>query len=111
MNGLNIAIINNPDDALRYINPQTDAEVVLYDLLKEAEFNKVENEDNNDDLKDEIDDLESDVYRLERENEDLLVFFNKINEAYNEKLGISRSFDVDDDEFLDEIIEMIKEAK
>jgi predicted RNase H-like nuclease (RuvC/YqgF family) len=111
MSGLNISIINNAYDALKYIEPKTDAENVLYDLLKQAEANTEVVDNDVEDLKDQIDELESDVYRLERENEDLLAFFDKINDAYNEKLGISRSFDADDDDFLDEIIGMIKEAK
>lgn len=111
MSGLNISIINNAEDALKYIQPKTDAENVLYDLLKDAEANNEVVDNDVEDLKDQIDELESDVYRLERENEDLLTFFNKVNDAYNEKLGISRSFDADDDDFLDEIIGMIKEAK
>lgn len=111
MSGLNISIINNSFEALRYIQPKTDAEVVLYDLLKQSENKEVEFEDDAYDLKSQIEELECDVYRLENENEDLLRFFNKINDAYNEKLGISRCFDADDDNFLDEIIGMIKEAQ
>lgn len=111
MSGLNIAIINNAYDALKYIEPKTDAENVLYNLLKDAEAKGEQVDEDVDDLKYQIEELEGDVYRLEQENKDLLNFFNKINEAYNEKLGISRSFDVDDDDFLDEIISMIKEAK
>jgi hypothetical protein len=108
--GLNISIINNSFDALKYIQPKTDAEVVLYDLLKESEDVKELIDVDVQDLKDEIGDLEDNNFRLKKDNEDLLNFFDKINEAYNEKLGISRIFDADDENFLDEIILMIKEA-
>lgn len=109
MSGLNVSIINNNFDALRYIKPVTEAEVVLYDLLKNAEENGEIINDDVDDLKGEIEDLEYQNRKLEGDNKDLIYFFDKLNEAYNQKLGISRIFDVDDDQFLDELVAIIKQ--
>jgi hypothetical protein len=109
MSGLNISIINNNHDALRYITPATEAEVVLYDLLKIAEENdEIVNVDV-DNLKDEIEDLEYQNSRLEEDNKALLKFFDVVTEAYNEKLGISRYFEVEDEELLEEIVAIIKQ--
>ena len=109
MSGLNVSIINNNFDALRYINPVTEVEVVLYDLLKNAEENGEIVNDDVDDLNGQIEDLEYQNRRLEEDNKALLKFFDVVNDAYNEKLGISRSFDADDDQFLEEIVAIIKQ--
>lgn len=111
MSGLNIAIINNSFEALRYIEPKTDAENVLYNLLKDAEEKGEQVDEDVEDLKTQIEDLDYRAYVLENENKNLLAFFDKIVDAYNEKLGVSRNFDVDDNDFQDEIINMIKEEK
>lgn len=109
MSGLNVAIINNSFDALRYIKPETEAERVLYELLEKAEKSAEYVDDDVDDLKGEIEDLEYQNRHLEEKNLDLLYFFDKIVEAYNDKLGISRNFDVDDDQFLEEVVAIIKQ--
>jgi hypothetical protein len=109
MSGLNVAIINNNFEALRYINPVTEAERVLYELLQIAENNAEDVNDDVDDLKGEIEDLEYQNRRLEEDNRALLKFFDVVTEAYNEKLGISRIFDADDEQFLEEIVAIIKQ--
>jgi septal ring factor EnvC (AmiA/AmiB activator) len=123
MSGLNISIINNIHDALRYINPVTEAEVVLYDLLKNAEENDeivnddVDNlKDEIDGLKDEIDDLEYELEGIENDrriclerNTLLFDFFDKINDAYNDRLGNLLNYHVEDDQFLQEIVAIIKQ--
>jgi predicted nuclease with TOPRIM domain len=109
MSNLNVSIINNSFDALRYIKPETEAERVLYELLEKAEKNAEYVDDDVDDLKGEIEDLEYQNRKLEGDNQDLVYFFDKLNEAYNQKLGISRIFDVDDDQFLDELVAIIKQ--
>lgn len=109
MSGLNVSIINNSFDALRYIKPETETERVLYELLEKAEKNAEYVDDDVDDLKGEIEDLEFQVQHLEENNQALLYFFDKITEAYNDKLGISRNFDVDDAQFLEEVVAIIKQ--
>jgi uncharacterized coiled-coil DUF342 family protein len=116
MSGLNISIINNIHDALRYINPVTEAEVVLYDLLKNAEENDeivnddVDNlKDEIDGLKDEIDDLTDEIKGVYERNTLLFDFFDKINDAYNDRLGNLLNYHVEDDQFLEEIVAIIKQ--
>jgi hypothetical protein len=111
MSGLNISIINNNFEALRYIKPVTEAEVVLYDLLKNAEENSEIVNDVVDDLKGEIEVLEKEL-RLQSESWDkLFKFFDNINDAYNDKLGNERNYDAGDQQFLEEIVQIIKESK
>lgn len=100
--GLNISIINNSFEALRYIQPKTDAEVVLYDLLKESEVVLEEKEEEKQDLNYSIDELKD-------ENKALKFFFNEIVKAYNKKLGVNRHYDYNDAQFLDEIVVLIEE--
>jgi hypothetical protein len=100
--GLNISIINNSFDALKYIQPKTDAEVVLYDLLKEAEDVKELIDVDVQDLKDEIDDLRA-------ENKALYKFFRKVSDAYEAKTKSNTPLQYDDINLTEDIVNFIIE--
>ena len=104
MSGLNVALINNRLDALSYITPISDAEVVLYDLLNDAQFDADATENLIENLNDEISDLE---YK----NGLLKDFFDKVCEAYNKKQGFVGGYEIDDKFVADEIIEMLTQAE
>jgi hypothetical protein len=103
MSGLNVALINNRPDALSYITPISDAEVVLYDLLSDAEFDAqvVENQ---------IEDLNDNIAELKDENEKLKAFFDAVAKAYNDKLGSNGKYEYDEQFFLDEVVNVIKNS-
>jgi vacuolar-type H+-ATPase subunit I/STV1 len=103
MTDLNITLLNNRLDALQYIKPQTDAEVTLFYLLKDADVDVNEAENKVEDLTETIEDLEA-------TNEALEIFFNKIVKAYNTKLGTNQLITVDDENFLDTVLTIIEDA-
>jgi 2-phospho-L-lactate guanylyltransferase (CobY/MobA/RfbA family) len=71
MSGLNVAIINNRFEALKYINPVSDIEVVLYDLLNDADYDE-------DVLVEKIEDLNDKISQLEEENAKLKALLNEL---------------------------------
>lgn len=109
MSGINISIINNRDDALRYINPATEAEVVLYELLKDSEVVAISSDDELTSLQDEISDLEDSNDQLRADKQKLEDALNYILDAYIKRVGFSR-YDIYDESFVDEIIEIVEKS-
>ena len=109
MNGLNISIINNRDDALRYINPVTESEVVLYELLQESEVVAISSDDELTSLQDEMSDLEDSNDQLRADKQKLEDALNYILDAYNKRTGFSR-YDIYDESFVNEIADIIEKS-